>query len=78
MKFDEYLAAYKKAGGTQKGFGISIGISEPFMSRVANKKQRIGTKMMNRIVAASHAKISMGELCEEFRPDIYQMLMEGQ
>jgi len=73
MTFDAYLVAHKKAGGTQKGLGISIGISEQAMSRIVNKKQSIGTKMIKRIVVACGGEVSMGELCKEFRPDIYKM-----
>ena len=75
MNFDEYLVAYKKAGGTQKGLGISIGISEQAMSRIVNKKQRVGLKMLNRMLAACGGEVSMEELCKEFRPDIYKIIM---
>lgn len=77
MTFDAFMAWYKKQGGTQKGFGLDIGISEAQMSRIVNRKQRIGLKMLNRIVGASKAKISMGELCKEFRPDIWESIMGG-
>ena len=76
MTFDEYLATHKKAGGTQKSLGIEIGISEQAMSRIVNKKQRIGLKMLNRMLAACGGEVSMGELCKEFRPDIYRLIMK--
>lgn len=76
MTFDNFLSWYKKQGGTQKGFGLDIGISEAQMSRLVHRKQRIGLRMLNRMFAAGKGKMSMGELCKEFRPDIYRAIME--
>lgn len=73
MTFDEYLSEYKSKGGTQKGLGIDIGISEAAMSRLVHKKQRVGLRMLNRIVGASKSKIRMQEAMKEFRPDLYKM-----
>lgn len=78
MTFDNFLSWYKKQGGTQKGFGLEMGISEAQMSRIANKKQRVGLKMLNRMFAAGKGKMPMGELCKEFRPDIYESIMGGE
>lgn len=78
MTLDAFMKWYKKQGGTQKGFGLDIGISEAQISRIVHRKQRIGLKMLNRIVGASKGKISMGELCKEFRLDIYESIMGGE
>lgn len=75
MTFDAYLDAHKKAGGTQKGLGISIGISEQAMSRIVNRKQRIGLRMLNRMLAACGGEVSMEVLCKAYRPDIYNIIM---
>ena len=79
MEFDDYLDEYRKAGGTQKGLGIEIGISEQAMSRIVNKKHWVGLKMLNRMLnrmlAACGGEVSMEELCKEFRPDIYKIIM---
>lgn len=75
MTFDKFLEEFKKLGGTQKGFGIDIGISEPAMSRLVHRKGRVGLRMINRIVAASRGRISAKEAIEDFRPDIYNAIM---
>lgn len=73
MTFTDYLSEYKANGGTQKGFGIDIGISEAAMSRIVHRKQRVGLRMLNRIVGASHGEIRMEEAMKEFRPDLLKM-----
>lgn len=73
MTFNEYRAWYKKQGGTQKGLGLDIGISGAAMSRLVHKKQRVGLRMLNRIVGASKGKIRMEEAMKEFRPDLLKM-----
>ena len=78
MTFTDFMKLYKAEDGTQKGFGLSIGITdEAQISRILNKKQRVGLKMLNRMLAACGGKVSMGELCKEFRPDIYEAIMES-
>lgn len=76
MTFDEYLSEYKANCGTQKGFGIDIGISEAAMSRLVHRKGKVGLRMLNRIVGASRGKIRMEEAMKEFRPDIWKSIME--
>lgn len=73
MTFDEYLTDYKAKGGTQKGLGIDIGISEAAMSRLVHRKGKVGLRMLNRIVGASHGGIRMEEAMKEFRPDLLKM-----
>lgn len=73
MTFNEYLSWHKSKGGTQKGFGLDIGISEAAMSRLVHRKQRVGLRMLNRIVGASKGKIRMEEAMREFRPDLLKM-----
>lgn len=63
MTFDNFMVWYKKQGGTQKGFGLEMGISEAQMSRIVHRKQRIGLRMLNRMFAAGGGRMSMGELC---------------
>ena len=77
MTFDQYLTQCKKAGGTQKGFGLDIGISEAQMSRIVHRKGQIGLRMLNRIVGASKGGIQMEEVMKDFRPDIYRLIMRG-
>lgn len=79
MTFNEYLSEYKANGGTQKGFGLDIGISEAQMSRLVHRTGTIGLRMINRIVGASRGIISAEEAVREFRPDIHKLVMkEGQ
>lgn len=73
MTFNEYLTWYRSQGGTQKGFGLDIGISGAAMSRLVHRKNKVGLRMLNRIVGASHGKIRMEEAMKDFRPDLYKM-----
>ena len=77
MTFHKFLQHWIKAGGTQKGLGIEIGICEQAMSRLVHKKQRVGLKMLNRVCGACRGEVSMGELMKEYRSDIYYRVMGG-
>lgn len=77
MRFNEFLKAYKDDGGSQKALGIDIGVSEAVMSRIIHRKQKVGLKMLNRMLAACKGMVSMGELTKDFRPDIYKAVMGG-
>ena len=78
MTFQKFLQLWVKNGGTQKGLGLEIGICEQAMSRLVHKKRRVGMKMLSRIVGACGGEVSMGELMKEFRPDIYNQIMEAK
>ena len=79
MTFQKFLQLWIANGGTQKGLGLEIGICEQAMSRLVHKKKRVGLKMLKRMRRACKGKVSMGELMEEYRPDIYnQIMQEGE
>lgn len=75
MALKEYLFTNKI---THAAFAEKVGCTRQYITAICSKKRIPGFKLLARIVGEGKGQMSMGELCKEFRPDIWNAVMEAQ